>query len=447
MAGLGEFHAMRRYYLLLLILWIHCGDLFTAWLYDGGNFPAASMLRPSRDTTIIITAALCLLVCRLPRDMLIAIVLYGALALVHVPVGLAYGVSLPIIIGSFGTLLIPPLLFLVGYYCIRNVAELQRSALFIVAIALASTAFGAWDIGHTEFWTHTLRFPEYSAQVKGVLPRSTHPETALPWNFYMGSMEDLQRRAAGLLAAPLAQGSFLALASLLALASSHRYLRDRTGLCLRLALCAILLAGVWMSGTRGAMLMAGIALLGYALSARQLSGPPWVRLMLGGIVLAGFLAASASVIIKTIFFLDGSSIGHWTALQKNLQDLPQVLLLGGGLGRQGAVAGTLFMSSLGGGEGAIFSIAFQIGVPGALVFLYFYSRSMFLALNGYRQYQETLGLAIFWLAAGMTITLVTSEHILSVSGSAALWLMLGGAVRAFSAADTRSAVATTQPLR
>lgn len=132
---------------------------------------------------------------------------------------------------------------------------------------------------------------------------------------------------------------------------NHRYLRDRAGLCLRLLLCTVLLAGVWMSGTRGAMLMVGIALLGYALSARQLSGPPWVRLMLAGVVLTGFLAASASLIIKTIFFLDGSSIGHWTALQKNLQDLPQVLLLGGGLGRQGAVAGTLFLSSLGGGEG------------------------------------------------------------------------------------------------
>ncbi len=438
---------MRRYYLLLLILWIHCGDLFTAWLYDAGNFPAASMLRPSRDATIIITAALCLLVCRLPRDMLIAIVLYGALALLHIPVGLAYGVSLPIIIGSFGSLMIPPLLFLVGYYCIRNAAELRRSASFIVLIALASTAFGVWDIGHTEFWTHTLRFPEYSAQVKGVLRKSTHPETALPWNFYMGTMENLQRRAAGLLAAPLAQGSFLAIAALLALAMNHRYLRDRAGLCLRLLLCAILLAGVWMSGTRGAMLMAGIALLGYALSARQLSGPPWVRLMLASVVLTGFLAASASLIIKTIFFLDGSSIGHWTALQKNLQDLPQVLLLGGGLGRQGAVAGTLFLSSLGGGEGAIFSIAFQIGVPGALVFLYFYGRAMLLALNGYRQHQETLGLAIFYLAVGMTITLVTSEHILSVSGSAALWLMLGGAVRVFGATDTRSTVTTTQPLR
>lgn len=429
---------MRRYYLLVLILWIHCGDLLTAWLYDGGNFPAASMLRPSRDASIVITAILCLLVCRLPRDMLIAIVLYGALALVHIPVGLAYGISLPIIIGSFGTLMIPPLLFLVGYYCVRSTAELQRSASLIIVIGLASTAFGAWDIGHTEFWTHTLRFPEYSAQIKGVLPRSTHPETALPWNFYMGSMENLQRRAAGLLAAPLAQGSFLALAALLALAMSHRYLRDRAGLCFRLLLCATLLTGVWMSGTRGAMLMAGIALLGYALSARQLSGPTWVRLALACIVLSGFLTASASLIINTIFFLDGSSIGHWTALQHNLRDLPQVALLGGGLGRQGPIAGTLFTASIGGGEGAIFSIAFQIGVPGALIFLYFYARAGLLALNGYRQHQHTLGLAIFWLAVGMTVTLITSEHVLSVSGSAALWLMLGAAARVFNAPIART---------
>ena len=422
---------MRRYYLLLLIIWIHCGDLFAAWLYGGGSLPAVALLRLGRDAFIVAAAALCLLRCRLPKDLLVVILLYGALALAHVPIGLANGVSLSIAIASFGTLMIPPLLFLVGYYCARTPAELRRSAALIVGIALASALFGAWDIGHTAFWTETLRFPEYSAQIKGVLPRSTHPETRLPWNFYMGTMENLERRAAGLLAAPLAQGTFLGIAALLALATTPSSLRGRAGLCLRLFLCVALLAGAWQSGTRGAMLMAAIAMLGYALSARQLSGPSWVRLVLACGVLFGLLMASISIIIKTVNFLDGSSIGHWTALLHNLRDLPQVLLVGGGLGRQGPIAGTLLLSNLGGGEGALFSIAFQIGVPGALVFLYFYVRTMQLAMNGYRKHQQTLGLAVFWLAAGMTVTLITSEHVLSVSGSAALWIMLGAAARTF----------------
>lgn len=423
---------MRRYYLALLIVWIHCGDIFTAWLFDGGAFSGATMLRPYRDTSIVITACVCLLTTRIPKDLLVAILLYGLLVLMHLPLGISHGVSSQVLVGSFGTLMIPPLLFLVGYYCIRTPWELRRSAALMITLGLASALFGIWDVAHTDFWVNILKFPEYSAEIKGVLAKSTHPETGLPWNFYMGTMEHLQRRAAGLLAAPLAQGSFLSIAALLALALWQKRTLGSASPWISATLCAFLLSGVWLSGTRGAMLIACIALLGYVASSHALSRIALVRVLIAGAVLAGIVMASLSIIINTIYFLDGSSSGHWAALIRNLQDLPQVLLIGGGLGRQGPAASTLFLSSLGGGEGSIFSIAFQIGLPGALVFVFFYLQLMRKTLAGYRHHQETLGLAIFWLACGFTVTFVTSEHILSVSGSAALWLMLGGAIRALA---------------
>lgn len=421
---------MRRYYLVLLILWVHCGDLFTAWLYGGGAFPAASLLRPSRDASVIAVAALCLLTVRMPATLLAPILIYGLLALLYLPAGWNHGLPPSVLLGSFGTLMIPMLFFLVGYYCMRTTHEFRAAVKLIVLLGIASTLFGMWDVRHTEFWTETIRFPDYMAQIKGVLPAGTHPETRLPWNYYGGAFIDLQRRAGGLLAAPLAQGLFLAVAGILAIALLQRR-PDRTGhTWLGFAVCALLFSGVWVSGTRGAMLAGSIALLGYLATCRELSRGPGLRLLLAGAALVVVGLASQRIVLMTIRFLDGSTIGHWTALQRNLEDLPRVLLLGGGLGRQGPAAGTLGLSDLGGGEGAIFSIAFQMGVPAALLFLFFYAQSMRLAWRAYQQLREPLGLALFWLAAGMTVTLVTSEHILSVSGSAGFWLLLGGLLRA-----------------
>jgi D-xylose transport system permease protein len=412
--------------LLVLLLWVHLGDLTSAWLYN--LWPQAAELRHLRDALAVILAACCLLTTRLPTQLLLPMLGYGGLAAIYLILGIG-DAPLSLQIASFGTLVIPLLFFLAAYYCVRTPGQLRTLSACLVVLALASTLFGAWDQQNTEFWLYGIDYPRYMLEVKGMLVGG-NPENGLPWNFYGGL--ELERRAAGLLASPLAQGMFLCVGALLAVA----WLQGRASM-LGLLLCAVLFAGIWMSGTRGAMLAAGLALLGYLFCDRTLlPGRGWRWLILGASALA-IVVASWQIVLISVKFLDGSTIGHWMALQKNLQDLPKVLLFGAGLGQQGGMAGNIAATTIGGGEGAIFSIAFQLGLPAALLFLLFLTNLALQLWHHYRIQREPLALAATWLLLGISTTLISSEHMLSVSGSGALWLLCGAALRSLNMARAR----------
>ncbi|WP_306991803.1 MULTISPECIES: hypothetical protein [Pseudoxanthomonas] len=408
--------------MLLLILWIHLGDLLVAWLYAGGALPQATWLRPLRDATILGLAVVCLLTARMPRALLLLVLVFGALAAAYAPLGYAHGLPAGIVLGSFGVVLVPMLFLLAGYGGMPQPQDLHAATRALVWLGVASALFGVWDVTHTDFWVNQVRLPDYLQQVKGVQPQDTDPQTALPWNFFGGA--DYARRAGGLLAAPLAQGQFLVTAALAALALWQRRWPWRAALA-----CAGLFVAIWMSGTRGAMLAGVVAMLGYLLTARGLVRSTPARLALAGLALLAIVAASYGIVLTSVNFRDGSTIGHWSALQHNLADLDQVVLFGGGLGRQGAVAARQGLTDLGGGEGAIFSIAYQMGVPAALLFLGFIGWCLRSLWRAYRQDDDRLALTTFWLLCGMATTLVSSDNALTVSGAGGFWLLLGGVLR------------------
>lgn len=416
--------AMRHLYLAVLVVWIHVGDLAAAWLYDGGAHPEAALLRPMRDVTVIVVAGLCLASGRMARSLFLTVAAYCPLVVASTLQSLAGGRAAGLVIGSFGTLMIPILFFLVGYYCLRGYREIAAFVRLYAVIACASVAFGLWEIHHSEFWIDTLHFGIFTERVKGVL-LGAQPLTGLPWSFYRDA--ELTRRAAGLLAAPLAQGMFLVVAGLLAVAAPRGMLRR-----LSLVLLAFLIWGVWMSGTRGAMLAGALALTGYLATARTALADPRLRLGLALAALAVTAFVTRDIVAMTWALADGSSPGHWQSLQLNLEGLFGIPLLGYGPGAQGAIAAQTQQSLVGGGEGAIFTMAYQVGLPGAAAFLCFYLACLGRLWRAHRDCDADFALATFWLMIGIAITLVTSEHVLSVSGSAALWLMVGGQMRALS---------------
>lgn len=433
--------ALRHLYLFVLVLWVHLGDLATAWIYDGGARPEAALLRPLRDATVIAVAGLCLATVRMPKSLFVPLVAYGSLALLAMFQALANGRETGLVIGSFGTLMIPVLFFLVGVYCLRVYREICAFVILLVAIAVASTAFGFWEVDNTDFWTETLHLGSFIARIKGVL-LGAHPFTGLPWNFYRDTLE--VRRAAGLLAAPLAQGMFLAVAAMLVLGAPRR-----AGRTLRLALALLLCVGIWMAGTRGAIFAALLALVGYLFTARTAIADSRLRLGLLVTVIAGAVVATDEIVLEIWNLEDGSSPGHWRALLLNLDGFFWIPPLGYGPGAQGAIAAQTEQAFVGGGEGAIFTMAYQVGIPAAIAFLCFYIGCMIRLWRAHRDHDADFALATFWLMAGSVITLVTSEHMLAVSGSAALWLMVGGQMRALSkrratgADETRAATAVT----
>lgn len=425
--------SVRRAYLLVLVVWIHLGDFAAAWAYQGGALPEVGWARVVRDLTVILAACLCLATVRIARSLLLPFLIYGVLILLSLAMSAKGGVPPGVLVGSFGTLLIPMLFFLVGYYCVRDSADIQALVACHVIIACLSAIFGAWDIHHTEFWTQTIQFPDYMADVKGMV-YGAEPETGLPYNFFIDL--DQTRRAAGLLAAPLAQGMVLAVAGVLVVAAIPARLtasRAAVFLLILLGLCA----GVWMSGTRGAMLAGTIAVTGYLMTNRASRRHPLARLIAAAAVVLAIGLATRDVLEATINQTDGSSPGHWAAFQRNIDGLFQIPVLGYGIGRQGPVAAQASITNVGGGEGAIFSIAYQSGAAAALALLIFYAVCLRRLWRADREHQSHFALAIFWLMIGFATTLVTSDHMLSVSGSASLWLLTGGAMRLLSRAQER----------
>ncbi|WP_375312324.1 hypothetical protein WHZ77_03020 [Bradyrhizobium sp. A5] len=425
--------SVKRAYLLVLVVWIHLGDFAAAWVYQGGALPEVGWARVVRDMTVILAACLCLATVRIARSLLLPFLIYGLLIFLSLATSAKSGVPIGVLVGSFGTLLIPMLFFLVGYYCVRDPADIQALVACLVIIACLSAIFGAWDIHHTEFWTQTIQFPAYMADVKGMV-YGAEPETGLPYNFFIDL--DQTRRAAGLLAAPLAQGMVLAVAGVLVVAAGPARLTASRVLIFLLILLG-LCAGVWMSGTRGAMLAGTIALTGYLLTSRASRRHPLARLIAAAAVVLVIGLATRDVVDATINQTDGSSPGHWAAFQRNIDGLFQIPALGYGIGRQGPVAAQAAITNVGGGEGAVFSVAYQSGVLAALALLIFYAVCLRRLWRADREHQAHLALAVFWLMIGFATTLVTSDHMLSVSGSASLWLLTGGAMRLLSRAQER----------
>lgn len=411
---------MRFVLLLIIIVWVHLGDLGSAWLYGGAGWPEVGILRYLRDLLVIAIAAACVLTVRMPLRLLIPILAYGSLAGLYLLINRG-GAAISTLLASFGTLIIPLLFFLVGFYCVRQRWQLHRCVYLLLIIGVASTVFGAWEQQHTDFWISTLDFPGYMLNVKGLLI-GANPDTGLPWNFYANT--DLDRRAAGLLASPLAQGLFLAVVALVGIASL-----ERRACWLGFALCVLLFIGIWMSGTRGGMLAGSVALIGYLATGSTLFRNRFTRLLIAGAACLVIVFASYSIVQFSLQLEDGSTVGHWMALQKNLRELPKVIVLGAGIGQQGAIASQLGVASVGGGEGALFSIAFQLGLPAALLFLWFYGNLARALWRGHRQQADAMSLAMFWLAIGITPTLISSEHVLSVSGTGAFWLLCGATLR------------------
>lgn len=328
------------------------------------------------------------------------------------------GVDTSVVLASAAKLSLPVLLVAVGYGGLGTPRRLELYALVLAALAAASTAFGAWDVNHTEFWTQTLLYGHFLNQVKGIVT-GFDGYYVLPFNFF--GFEET-RRAGGLVAAPLAQGSLVAIGAMLGFAALQR-----RAFVPALLVLLVGMVGVWQSGTRGAMLFLLIALPLFLVLGGRGSA------MLRNVVLLAGLAFAAW---ETLYFVysysvnleDGSTIGHLDALKTNLADFDQVLLLGPGVGASGAAAADAGLPLAGGGEGAIFAIAYQIGLPGMALFLAYYAvlLARILPLRHRADAAGDVALATFALAVGIVTTFISSDHILSLSGMGVFWITLGG---------------------
>lgn len=405
----------------LLILYLFSAlftDIVAASFYAAFDLPEVNYLRFAREGLALGLFVAGFLNAPCPPRLRLLTGAYLAFIAIYSFVGFSNDISIALLAGSAAKLAFPVFLIFGAMVAVETPRQMMILCWTIVGLALASLLFGIWDIGHTDFWTDTIDYGSYLYEVKGVLIGYLE-EYMLPFNFF--GFEGA-RRAAGLVAAPLAQGSVLAVGGVLVFA-----LWREGKSWLAAAALGLFCFGIYQSGTRGALLIVLLAIPAFLIvSTRRVSGAARDLMLIGLLVLA-----SAEVISfiydYTVNLDDGSTIGHLTALQENISGLGQVAIFGTGVGEAGAVTADAGEEIAGGGEGALFTIIYQLGLPGGLVFLALYTVMAWQLLKARRQAGD-LNYAAFALMVGAASSMVISEHIFSVSAMAPFWLLVGASL-------------------
>lgn len=411
---------ITRWLFFSIVLLFPVLDLLTAYLYHLSGSTAVGITRYYRDGVCLLLAILGFCSRHLPYQIRLAAGCYIGLIGIYALASLIFAqLPLSLIIRSLGTLIIPVSLTLASFAVIRNAHDLRVLMHILIAYAVASALFGLWEVQHTSFWTDTVALGNYMMDIKSITS-GFQPDVLLPWNFigFNGA-----RRAAGLLAAPLAEGFFLVVIGLVAFA----YLRARS--LLMASLIALLcFYGAEMSATRGALIAAALAAMLYCLWPNPHAKTRATNLLVAALLVLTALPALTYHFLYTVTLEDHSTIGHLNALHENIDHIAEVVLVGAGVGAAGAQASAVQLAIEGGGEGAFFSIAYQLGLPGAAMFLWFLWR-LFQETYAMRLREGTNGeiaRALAFLFVGVVASMFTSEHILTFSGMGAFWFLIGG---------------------
>lgn len=422
-----------------LLLVIPLLDLLLAWSYSiGAPYELVRSARYVRDGLIVVLAARALLIASVPGAIRVGILVYGLLIGLYCLPSLAAGTSVGLLVSSSAVLAIPVLLFLAGFASHRCLEDVQRSVRIVFALAVASSLFGVWDLRNTAFWEFGVEFGRYREEVKGILT-GFHYQHDLNWSFFRGMSGD--RRAGGLLADPLAQGAFLASALVLWLGLQ----RVRLGILGWVGILIVLL-GIYESGTRAAMLSLIIALGVYAFAYREeFAGTSRAVLLLVAIVLGGALFVG-QLLVRTLSLAEGSAYIHYLAFAANFRQLADSLL-GHGVGAAGRAA-VWGYEIVGAGEGAFFSLVFQVGILGSLAFAAFAVSVCRLLLRrggGVSLEEGSLCTAGGAALLGFFSTIFFNDTLFTVSGTAGLWLVVGGMVRVRAMQDPSGVTTSRLP--
>lgn len=402
----------------LLILYLFSAlftDIVAASVYVAFDLPEVNFLRFAREGLGLVLFATGFLNAPCPPRMRLLTGAYLAFIAIYSFVSFSNDVGLALIVGSAAKLAFPVVVIFGAMAAVETPRQLMILCWTIVGLSLASLLFGLWDINHTEFWATQLDYGSYLYEVKGVLIGYLE-EYMLPFNFF--GFENV-RRAAGLVAAPLAQGSILATAGIIAFA----LWREEKPWLAAVAL-GLFCFGIYQSGTRGALLIVLLAMPAFLIVSTRRFGGAARDLMLIGLLAAAGGEVIAFIYDYTVNLEDGSTIGHLDALSENIAGLGQVAIFGTGVGEAGALTADAGEEIAGGGEGALFTIIYQLGLPGGLVFLALYVTMGWRLLQAPRL-RGDLNYAALALMVGAASSMMISEHLFSTSAMAPFWLLVG----------------------
>ena len=262
-----------------------------------------------------------------------------------------------------------PLMLIFLSYLIAKYISPNIFIKILILFTILSALFSFYEILNTNFWVETINLPKYLLEVKGIHSSSTEYFTGLPHNFFRKSLTD--RRAAGLLAAPLAQGNLLGVGLITQLFCplfKKKYVDYVVNF--------ILIFGLVLTGTR----LAYVFIISYLFYLFFIDGLIFNLFKLLKSIKNNFLIVIVIVMCVTyllnrysyLFILsDSSSIGHFYSTYSNFNLLTKMNFFGYGLSSQSRNSNAFDVNMIGFGEGSFFSLAFQTGYLGLINFFFF----------------------------------------------------------------------------
>ncbi|MBN2434895.1 MAG: hypothetical protein JXK07_06470 [Spirochaetes bacterium] len=299
-------------------------------------------------------------------------------------------------------------------------AGLSRLFKIIIIIGLISAVFGFVEtlVPLKYTWNGIFDLGGYLNNIKGFTRE-------LPQNVPLNFWGYLGRRLAGLSASPLTQGYFLEFILFLLISSwIYRYQK-------KIAMIVIILAAQILTITRASLITTILVLPLFILFNPNKAYIKKVMLfyLFMMILILPFINEVLDLGEKTITMGESSSSRHLMAFKYSLNNLEKVLLIGQGFGTAGGWITSLGGEILGAWENAYFVIAYQIGIPGLILFLSWWFILLRLTFKAGIRETDSLRRTIF-SAVGLGgiaffITCFVSEQIMTFSSLAHFWIFLG----------------------
>ena len=281
---------------------------------------------------------------------------------------------------------------------------------FLKKFVYINTIFMIIEIFFTDFII-SLDVKGFFNLVKSVYT-GLNPISGFPANWHINFPDVYPRRGAGLLMAPLASGMISAFVSLIIL---HEYTQKRI-----ISLISLLLPcfGLILSQSRGPILffiIGSIIILNSIKNKSLFLKENYFMLLL----LFSLTIFYIFPFLENRFTFDSSAKGHLQSLIFNFSNMFNIPILGYGIGTQGAIIARENIETVGGGEGAIFSLMFQTGLIITFIFVIWLFTLCFRVEN-----TDYKGLNKIILISSIPI-IFTSEHLYTITGFIFIWVFIG----------------------
>ena len=297
----------------------------------------------------------------------------------------------------------------------KNSSDLaiRNFEIFIQYFCILNLLFMLFEINNTDLLI-SLGLSEFWYYVKGVA-EGININTGLPFNWHTDFYADT-RRGAGLLLAPLASGMLHALGCYISFIKLFEN-KSRWNIIFLI----LIFYGLVLTDSRGPMIFLVLASVIYYLKNKKFLKINISSKIFWSITSLISFYIILPTIISAITLQDDRSPAHWYSLINNIINLPQVPILGYGIGTQGAVAAESIYQTLGQGfgtEGALFSTIYQCGLIFGLVFLFWYYS--LISKKKIFTYNKSYPILISGI-----IIMLTSEHFFTISGYIYIWYYIG----------------------